>query len=108
MNKGSSDDRVTEEGSGRMKSPGKSFYPGLVAEVITVVTNQVNSNGVSYARTYMLHFGWSVNVNGNWKEGQLNGDLQVTSARHSAHFNGDPVHPWDGETASPTDEQGDG
>ena len=90
-----------------MENPGKTFYLKLAADVIRDVNSQLDSNGLNYARKSMIRVGLSLKTNGRWEEGQLSNELQVIIAKHRGHFNGDPVHPWDVETESDTDDEGD-
>lgn len=97
-------DKENEHASGRLENPGKHFYLKLAAEVIRDVNSQVDSKGINFARKAMVRTGLSLNYNGKWEECQLSDELQKIVAKHRNHFEGEPVHPWDIETESDTEE----
>lgn len=107
VNRGLFNDLVTGDDSGRMENPGKSFYLRLAAQVIRDVNNQTESNGLNYTRKAIIRTVLSLNLTGKWEQSQLNQDLQVIIAKHRNHFNGEPLYPWDVETESDSDHDGE-
>ena len=82
----------SEQGcSGKLKNPVKSFFLELAAKAVKDVYNQRDNNSLFYARKAMIRTGMALNLNGLWEEMQLFTDLQGIIAKHSNHFDGQPI-----------------
>lgn len=67
------------------------------------MNRQLDKNGMKYAVKAVVRTGISLNYNGRWEECQLSYEIQKIIAKYRNYFNGYPVHPWDVETESDTD-----
>ena len=58
----------------------------IAADAVRDVNNQVDRNGVQYARKAMIQTGMEQNLNGLWGESQLTDQLQQIIAKYRNHF----------------------
>ena len=71
--------------SGKLKNPGKHFFPELCAAAARKLNEQRDKNGLTCARKAMIRTGMARNWNGLWEEKQLSQELQgiIASAPQS-------------------------
>jgi len=77
------------DSSGKVRNPGKHFFPKRAKKAVDRVNRQRDENGISYARKAMIMCGLALNTNGNWEIEQLTPALQTIIRKHRHHFDGE-------------------
>eukprot|EP00474_Spongospora_subterranea_P008081 CRZ08539.1 hypothetical protein [Spongospora subterranea] len=77
--------------SDKLKNPGKAYFLQLAADCVRAVNSMRDSNGLTYARQAMIQCGLSLDVTGFWLVKQLTPELQNIIAKHTNHFDGEPL-----------------
>lgn len=73
--------------SGRLHNPGKPFFLELAALVVREVNQQLDVDGLMYARKAMIMAEMTLNTNDQWEVKQFTPQLQVIIRKRAAVFN---------------------
>ena len=78
-------------GPGALWNPGKQLFLKMAAESVRRVNQQVDSNGISYARKAMILSGILLDISGRWSIQHLKPEIQKMIQEYPDHFNRIPV-----------------